>query len=334
MDPADIFRVGLSIGVPLISGVVVFLAFWPKEDGAAPPRWLVPAFLGPIFVLAFGSLFGVPRPLLPPGEAFGWLPWIALAASLLGLVSVAARGRAWIRWSLRAVMAVAAGYVSSRGLMHSPSAPWSAFESVLTLGAFAACVLIAFGTLGPSIPDRSGWEGVAILTLLVSGLGVMLLLVFSNAKQAMAVGVMAAALGGMAIAAIWRPRLSLGPGALHVPIMVSGTSLLQAYLLGDATRRDRAYLGLAAAAPILAGLGAAPAIRDIKGWKGLMIRLAIPYLPIAAALEWFAFDLTRDGGVEARDLPVLVGLPLAPLAAALVLAGVKAIWGGGLDPVD
>lgn len=356
MAIGDIVQIALAMGIPFLGAIVVFVTRWPTDRETPLPRWMVPVYLGPMFVVSFlllpGQLqapegsagawgwvvrFGRGVAALCtslPQSAFEWLPRIALAATVLGLVSVAARGKAKVRWSLRAVMAIAAGYVSARGLIHSPTEPWTVLGTVMTLAGFMACVLIAFGTLGPSIPDRQGWEAIAILTLLLAGVSVMLVLVFSNMKQGLAVGILAAALGGMAVAAVWRPRLSLGPGALQVPIMVTSASLFQAYLLGDATRTDRAHLGLAAAAPVLAGLGAAPVVRDIKGWKGLVIRLVIPYLPIGAALEWYALDYAGENGWDWGDVPVLVGVPLAPLAAAMSLAVVKTVVGGGLDPVE
>src|SRR3954470_21230997 len=120
VTPSELLRV--LLGPILVAGVIAAISRWRRW------AWGMPVAAGAGFLAGY-ALIGVPK--LPPRDGTDWLFWLAIPATLLGVVD-ATVGRRW-GWAL----GLAAGMVALVVVLPLPA------ETVPRGSLYAAAALLA-----------------------------------------------------------------------------------------------------------------------------------------------------------------------------------------------
>src|SRR5262245_33774709 len=230
-------------------------------------------------------LFGWPA--VPPASAADWLPWIAIAAMVLGLLARSVRFVPAKRYTVRAIVVLMMGIVSALGPLRSGSIP--RLEMAATLLVFLALTLIVMGAAEANVEARRGAAGPLVLMVFAVGASQVLMLAFASLRLGQAVGVAGAALGGIVLVSFVRPRLTLSYGGIHVPVLLGQTCLLQGVLYTE-TGHKRMYPLLLALSPVLALLGGVGPLAQLRGWRSTLVRVILALIPVCIALAIAAMN--------------------------------------------
>lgn len=302
MDPQLLKHLAMGVMIPVVVCALVVGVGWRGARG----RWAIPAGLAGGYVLTHAWLLGG---LVEPRSAADWLPYVAIAAGLVGLLESLGTGRAgngaagagtseragshasgaaaW--WAVRGVVLIASAYATLRGPIHQGE--WAAWVSVAWVLGFAA-VGLACWWAGERVAERDGGAGAAWgLTALSGGTGLVMIVGYYSMRLGQAGGAVAAGLMVVTLLACWRGRVlagglvgGLGRGAAAVPTVMSLTLLLNAVHFGQAERLGMVYPGLLALA-MPAGL-----LADVgpwgrwTGWRKQAARAALASVPVIAAV--------------------------------------------------
>lgn len=283
----DLLIPGL-LGVALAAGVSALVL-----ASARGRAWGVPLGLGCGFALGHAAVRGwlmAPEwPTGPPLDAVDWAPWLALVAAGLGAIDAARPvGKAW-RWSGRALLTAAAIALVLGPLM---SGAWEAeprhgLDRLIGLGL---ALLAAWGATAVLVVRRGGGAALPLLGW-CAGSGGVLAAAHSLALGASAV-TLAAALGPVAILAIWRPERAGGRGWLAVVVVALAALTLGGLFYADLPTTSAVLLALAPLALAIDRLGP---VRRRPTWAIVLLRVAAVLVPVVAAL---AIALVTSAGGE------------------------------------
>jgi hypothetical protein len=253
-----------GIALPALAGG----ALWMMRARVAAPLAL------PVACIA-GSIALWGWPGFPPLLAEGWLPFIAAAALVAGLLD-----RLWLSesrarllpWILLAAFSVGSVLGARRKV-------WSPGESVAWHGALvlglaalqASLERIALRRPGASLPLAGFiWSAGTAGALAVTG----------SLKYAQLGGLSAAALGAAATVAWIKPGLRLAHGPAATLAAWNGALLVLGYFYSDLPALPAVLL---AAAPFSLLIGEAGVLADRRPWAGALVRALLVAVPVGTA---------------------------------------------------
>lgn len=193
---------------------------------AARRSWWAPAVACSAgFVTGFLALEGWPG--LPPLEAIGWLPWLAVAAGLVGLTHADAMPRI-VPTLARAALAIAVPLLTLRPLLeHS----WSPAGGAVRVAAPAVGLLAVWWSVEAEARRAPG-AGVPLVFWVVASGSSICIVIAGSARLGQTGGVLAAVFGaGFVAALLGAARTHLG--ATAVGSVVLGALLINGYFYVD-----------------------------------------------------------------------------------------------------
>jgi hypothetical protein len=217
------------------------------------------------------------RPAFPPIDVTDRIPWLVLAALLLGLCESIRPSPAWARWENRLLLVLL-----TLGLVLGPvlGPGWPTRADLARQGGLALILLAAWLNLeGLAARRTTAVLGPALLVVAV-GAGAALLLAGSLVLSQIGLG-LAAALGAVWLVSCGLPALSLSRGG--VPVLVA---TLSALLIGGQVYAflPRSSALLLAAAPLAAWVASVGPSRRLPSWQAALIGAAATLVPTAIAL--------------------------------------------------
>jgi hypothetical protein len=285
----------------LLPGALALLLAWALSRWPLAVRPATGAALAVVVAAAWLVGWG-----WPPGSLAAWLPWVALAAGVVGSAMDVGLDRAASpttqpRMAVVAMLVLAGGGYGAWAAIGLPPAPALFVEALLIAGV--ACLIV--------LAARARLDGVLAASMACAGLAALLALSGSLLLAQLA-GLLASALGGLLLAAGWRVRPALGCAF----VLLAGWGWLALALAGarltSASAGQLALLALAFAPAALwpAGqAGAAAARPATKGWKALspnwprtLATAAATALIVAAVLAAvFTGVLAEPSSAETQD---------------------------------
>jgi len=271
----------LGLLVPaLVCGAFIVAAARPARDGG-PARGLWGGMWGGMVGLTLGYLIAHMtvagwRPLRPV-DVTDWLPHAALAAMVVGLVSLLWPRAVRLHWFLRFAAAVGAVLVVTIPMIRHT---WTTTQSVIVLGALGPALFATWVSLD-GLARRVSGAGLGLILLIVTGAGSVALVVSRTAKLGQLCAALAAMAGAALVVAWWNRRSSLGPAAGGVGALLLGYLWIEGHLYAELPATSAILL---AAAPSAAWAGALPAVRKLAPWQVACAQAAAVLIPTAAAL--------------------------------------------------
>jgi hypothetical protein len=244
--------------------------------------WAMPLAAGAGFVTGY-ALLGVPK--LPPRDGTDWLFWVAIPATLLGVLD-AMLGRRW-GWALGGFAGVAAIVVGMPLAPHAVShASLFGTAALLALGGLAVCLAAHFG-------ERRVTPAAVVAALCITLGGTAVVVLSSNLRIVGVYGIAAAAAVGPV--AVLAGRLNAGRS-----VAVVAVALLAGLLAGGRFYPD-------------------PGVT----WTNFVILLFAPVLLLAGAFIRAKRDWIR-GVVAVLAVAIAVAAVTAPTALAAKKAAEEA----------
>lgn len=311
MDPAVLKQLALGGGPPFIIALVALLIAWWKRgrlgsiDAPIPPSparpggplWLAPLLLGGVLIGMHPLLFG--KYVLPPRAAFDWIPIGAAIAMVLGISATRVRFPWFARWAVRAVIIAACGALMSMNWLRGA---WGFGTGSLWIAAFVITTLAVWWSF-ERVADRSrGIEGPAAALFFIGGIMQLMLLGFASLSLALVAEVLAAVLFAACVVSLVRPSFTLAFGGVHVPAVVGGMVMLQAFAAetGD-VRLHPLYAGLLLLSPIASAIATFGPLGRMSGRRGTIARLAIGALPVLIAIGIAAARFTPPNADQSYE---------------------------------
>ncbi len=213
-----------------------------------------------------------------PVDAFHWIPWVVLGATLLGLFDGDRPAPRWARWENRALLVglllwlllgplIGATWETRVGLA------WMLGLGVGILAWWAILDARAEG-LGPAI--------VPVVLIPAAGLPAALMLAHAAILAAIAAG-FAAVLASVWIVSWANRRMSLGRGAIPVFAVAFAGLTLCGTFYNDMPKPVGVLLGLAPLASIIDRVGP---VSRLARWEVAAVRLAAVAILVGVALGW------------------------------------------------
>jgi hypothetical protein len=219
---------------------------------------------------------------LPFGPTTGqdWIPYLAILATVLGLIDAFRRPPLWARLLIRAVVSVAAVALV---LNWRIGRQWDSPQEIsLWLGVLGGVLFFLWNALS-RLAERS--EGaplpVALWAACAGAAGTIILA--HNATFAEQLGALAACFGSAFVLSLWRSDLTLARGPIPVFAVAYGALIAAAYYNLDNLGAPAAIL--LAAAPLAAWITQLRPIRRKGAVARTLIALAATALPTAAAAD-------------------------------------------------
>jgi hypothetical protein len=222
--------------------------------------------------VAAGNHFQEAMPLKPEKAAWHWLPWVALEALLIGLLTRRPEVPAVLGWLLRATTAAGAA------LLLMPEAFRA--EAWWHLWAFAAVVLILWGLLEYAADHPPG--GALPLGLALAFLGSATILLHAHSARLADIAVMTASgLSGIAVIAWWaKTGIS---GAMPAAAVLLPGVLLAGYTETFSDVPWTSFL-VAGAAPLVLLPTLLPPLSRWSGWRLRLVQLGLLLVPVVYAV--------------------------------------------------
>ena len=284
----------------LLALVFTALAAWIGRRGESPsgPRWGVTLGLGlgallahevvreaftgerPRQVLEMLRLWAKDGGAFPlfAGDAHHWLPWVVLAATIVGLFDGDRPAPRWARWENRALLiglllwfvigplvggslSVKAGTIWLIGLGAGLLTWWSILDArAERLGPAMPLVL---HIPAAALPAALHWSDAAILSALAAGF--------------------AAVLGAVWVASWVNRRMNLARGA--VPIFATSFAglVLCGMFYNDMAKPAVALLAIA---PLISFVDRIGPVARLSPWKVAAVRIVAVAMPVVAAVGW------------------------------------------------
>ncbi len=271
----------LGVFLPaIVCAVVLVIGWWPRRQGvlSSEGTWSGAVGLGAGYVL--GHVIATGWPPFPPVDATQWLIFLAIIATVVGLLDTRWRQvdslRGIVRWSWRVLLSVATVWLLCRPLL---SHSWGALVAAgwvvgLTIG------LIAFWTSIDVLAERVSGASMSLVLLAVAAGGASVLFVSGSALLAQRCGVIAAMLGACLVIGWWCPVMSLARGAVPVVAVVVGGLWISGYLYAEVPPWSAILL---AVAPSAAWVGHLRRLRRLAGWQVAVVRFAAVLVVVGAA---------------------------------------------------
>ncbi len=265
----ETFRPGL-IGM----GLAAVVALLVSALGGRGPTWgrrALPIGLGLAYALGHAAVRGWLRrdwPPFPPLDATDWVPWLALGASLLGLLETVAPTPAWARWENRLLMTALTLWLVLGPLL---GGAWEPREGYVRLAGLGLGMLAAWGVLDWQA-ERLGRATLLPLTLLAGGTAAGLLLSHSLVLAEFA-AVLAASLAACWLVGLWSPGLTPARGGVAVVVVVLAGLLLAGHFYAYPELPGPVAATLAAA-PLALWVDRLGPARRLGPWASSFLRLA------------------------------------------------------------
>jgi hypothetical protein len=260
---------------PLVAAVLVLILRGFRGRGNAEDRpW--PMVLG----LGAGYLAGnlaIGWPPFPPLEVTDRIPFLAVAATVLGLLESAWPLAARVRWGDRLILVAL-----TLGVILGPilAATAGTRAGILWLAGVGAVAVLSWANL-EVLAGRPGTAGL-FGSLVVTAAGAGAVLVASSSAVLGQLGVvLAAALTGAGLAS-WRMGRGLpSPGIVPVVATVLTALVVDGHVYANTPTSSALLL---AAAPTAAWLGAVKPVRGLAPWKVSLLAAIVTVVPVGLAL--------------------------------------------------
>jgi hypothetical protein len=226
---------------------------------------------------AIAAQLGIARPAFPPIEVTDRVPWLVVAAVLLGVFESIHPSPAWARWENRVLLAVLV-----LGVVLGPvlSDDWPSRRDLARQGGLVLVVLVAWVGLETLAAGRSTAAlGPSLLALAAASAAALLL--SGSVVLGQIGGGLAAALGVVWIVSWWLPDRSLSRGGVPVLVATLAALLIEGQVYSGLAREAGLLLGTAPLVPWLAFAGPA---RRLATWQSALLATALVLLPAGVAV--------------------------------------------------
>lgn len=262
----------------MVAAVVVAVAGWAGRRvgiaGSGPASVAIAIAIG---AGAIASHLGNAPPHFPPIEVTDRIPWLVLAATLLGLCESIRPSPGWARWENRLLLTLLA-MALILGPVLGPD--WPDRASLVRQGGLVLLVLCAWANLEALAARRpTAVPGPALLVVAAS-ISVALVLSGSLVLGKLAGGLTAA------IAAAWvlscrLPDRSMGRGGVPVLVATFAALLIEGHVYSGLPASS-AYL--LATAPVAAWAGFIGPSRRLAPWQAALLSAVATLVPAAVAI--------------------------------------------------
>jgi hypothetical protein len=271
--------------VPALVAGAVLCAAWLRTGLACGGRGWVALALGLAYIAGH---CGLAWPAWPPLDVQDRLPFLALAATVLGLLESRWPGPAWTRWENRIL---ATGMLLFFVMVPGMGENWGTKEGNLRLAAWGVSLLASSANLDALAARLSGAR-IVLPAMVVAAGAAAALLVSGSAVLGQLAGVLAAALGACWVVSWWKPPLSLARGGTAVLIVVLGALVLEGNVF---SQLPAASAMLLACAPGAVWLGRVGPLRRLAGAKATILAAALAAVPVGLALGLALRAAPSDG---------------------------------------
>ncbi|MCC6909490.1 MAG: hypothetical protein IT430_16240 [Phycisphaerales bacterium] len=205
-----VWTVAMPLGIAIVCMLIAWRP-WQHQREAVRGWWGGALAIGLAYLVGHVAINRWPA--IPPASTDDVLFLLAVAATAVGLLE-SMRMPAWLRWSIRAMLAAAVSwFMLSMGFRSSNSAgalaAWTVGQAAVILIVWTLLERLAERRTGPSIPLAfSLMIAVASIYFFKGGSG----------KVAQLSGLLAASLGGTALVAMFVPRVSAARGMLAIAV--------------------------------------------------------------------------------------------------------------------
>lgn len=291
-----------GVALPALAAGVVWGIGWRLWRRSAEPMaggaWSGAAAAALACAAGAFALWGWPG--VPPRLAEGWLPFLAVAGGVAGL---AANRWRRARLPLRGVMAALAVWAA----LGPRRAGWPAGEAVAWHATLMAGAFVVHASIDRVAARRPGPGMAMALWVWCAGLAGALALT-GSLKYGQLAGLPAAALGAAAVAAAWKPALSLANGTAFVLAPWNAALLLCGYFYSDLPAAAAIPL---AAAPLGLWFGETAAVTRRPAWAAAGARILAVAVPVAVGAAIAAWPtLFPAPGPEGPDYDYGYGGPI------------------------
>jgi hypothetical protein len=280
-------------------------------ESQGEPFWVMPALTASLAAAMIPIL--TEATAFPPAAADEWLPFVAIGAGALELLTRHQRFPTWLRWTLRAILLALIAAACARNLLRNS---WSAGTGAMWIAGFISLSLAATRVLELVLSRTRGITAPALLLIIVGGASQILAVGFSSLKVGQAVGVVAAVVGAACAVAIIRPRFSLAFGGSFVAVAITATGLFCCSITANDrlahNGRVALYIACIAAATLLPGLILLRPLASLRAWKRSIAVLLLAGLPTALALAVAGKDELDRAKAEADEYTLATPLTPAP----------------------
>jgi hypothetical protein len=225
---------------------------------------------------AIAAQVGNAPPAFPPIEVTDRIPWLVVAAVLLGLCESVRPSPGWARWENRLLLTLL-----TMGLVLGPvlGENWPTRSDLTRQGGLVLMMLAAWGNLEALAARRSmAVLGPSVLVVAAST-GAALLLSGSMVLGQLGLG-LAAAVAAIWVLSLWL-HLLLGRGGIPVLVAAYGALLIEGHVYAGLPASS-AYL--LAAAPLAAWVGFVGPARRLAAWQSALLSAVATLVPAAVAL--------------------------------------------------
>jgi hypothetical protein len=271
------------------SAIVLAIAWrpWRKHAPNDWGHWAGPVALAGAFVLSFVGAAGR-LPPVPPIQVTDWLPYIAMAAAVIGVIDATLQIPRTARWAIGCACIAAATWLLIRPLpaeTHSLSTKlgWLVMRAVVWGGWWIALDGLAHERPGFSVPRD---------LLIVTAASALVLMMSGSKLLGLLGGSLAASLAAFVVIGFFADLSIARGGALVLAALLSG--LLICGLFYASLARQNALLLLLAA--VLTSAARFPPVKNLAGWKRHSVQIALAAVPAGLAVALTAAEFIKSFG--------------------------------------
>lgn len=290
-------RILITIGAAVALGLVGFGVVWlPRKRLAdrhvpgSPVRlqrgefaWLAPLLFGLALFGLYPLISGKPGWDFPPRDTAEWLPWIALAAGIIGVVEATVRLANVVRWLIRTAAAAGVSYLilKSQIVEAKPASSqllWP--EAIVWMVGFTGVALMAWSSL-EAVTDRTRGAS-SPLVIIIWATAISQCIVLTGMLSVGTLAAILAAVAGPAWVISWlKPDLTLARGGAAVPVMALMAVLLVGIRLGETPLLMAIALSLV---PLFARMADEPNFVESHGVRRTIVRVVLASIPAGVAV--------------------------------------------------
>jgi hypothetical protein len=288
MSPLDLLLFVVVVPAVVAALLVVMFGWAGRQAGVAGAG---PAAIA--LALGAGAIaaqVAIAGPAFPPIEVTDRIPWLVLAAVVLGLCESIHPSPAWARWENRLLLGVLVVWA----VLAEPvlKADWSTRRNLAVQGGLVLAIFAAWMNLEILAARKSTM--VLGPSLLVVATGTDLALLFSGSVVLGRIGGgLTAALGAAWVVSWWRPDRSMSRGGVPVLVVTVAALLIVGHVYSGLPLSAAVLL---AAAPLLLWLAWVGPARRLASWQSSLLAAALVLLPAGVAVG-LAFQ-AAPGGYE------------------------------------